>query len=105
MNGVPTGGTFTLTTSAPLPVATVTIPFDATAAQVQSTLESAIGVGNVAVSGGPLPAGSMVLTFQGTDTGLAIPNLIADSTNLTARSGTSVDVESETAGEPCSPRA
>ena len=98
MNGVPTGGTFTLTTSAPLPVATVTIPFDATAAQVQSTLESAIGVGNVAVSGGPLPAGSMVLTFQGTDTGLAIPNLIADSTNLTAPSGTSVDVESETAG-------
>jgi hypothetical protein len=98
INGLATGGTFTLTTSAPLPVATVTIPYDATAAEVQSTLESVIGVGNVAVSGGPLPEGSMLLGFQGADTAIAIPNLIADSTNLTAASGTNVDVETETAG-------
>ena len=65
INGLATGGTFTLTTAAPLPVATVTIAYDATAAQVQSTLESVIGVGNVAVSGGPLPEGSMLLAFQG----------------------------------------
>ena len=65
---------------------------------MQSTLESVIGVGNVAVSGGPLPEGSMLLAFQGADTAIAIPNLIADSTNLTAASGTNVDVETETAG-------
>ena len=57
--GSPTGGTFTLTTSAPLPVGTTAaIPFTADAGTVQNALEAIVGAGNVAVSGGPLPAGS-----------------------------------------------
>src|SRR5262249_53733043 len=49
------GGTFTLTTAAPLPVGTTaSIPFDATSGAVQAALEAIIGTGNVAVTGGPL---------------------------------------------------
>jgi Calx-beta domain len=41
--GNPTGGTFTLTTSAPLPVGTATLPFNATNAQVQAALAAIVG--------------------------------------------------------------
>jgi hypothetical protein len=66
MTGSPTGGTFKLTYSAQETAAT--IPYNATASQVQTALESlaAIGGGNVYVSGGPLPAAPIVVTFVGT---------------------------------------
>jgi hypothetical protein len=64
ITGTPTGGTFTLTYSAQT---TSAIPYNATAAQVQTALEalSNIGVGDVVVTGGPLPATAVTITFVG----------------------------------------
>ncbi len=65
VSGTPTGGTFTLTFGGQT---TATIPYNATAAQVQSALAalSSIGAGNVACTGGPLPGTNVVVTFTGT---------------------------------------
>ena len=57
ITGDPTGGYFNLTTSAPLPVGTAKINFDASSSDVQTALEAIVGVGNVKVYGSnPLPA-------------------------------------------------
>jgi hypothetical protein len=60
----PTGGTFTLTFGGQT---TAVIPFNATAAQVQTALQAlaSIGPGNVACTGGPLPGTAVTITFQG----------------------------------------
>lgn len=52
--GVPTGGSFTLTVDG---VVTAAIPFNATATQIQTAIEALanVAVGDVSVSGGPLP--------------------------------------------------
>ena len=65
VNGTPTAGTFTLTFGGQT---TAAIPFNATAAQVQSALTaiSSIGAGNVTCSAGPLPASSVLISFAGT---------------------------------------
>jgi hypothetical protein len=98
ISGTPTGGTFTLTTAAPLPSAiSAALPFDATASEVQAALSAIIGAGDVAVTGGPLPANPLTLTFQGTDTDLDIPTLYPAS-SLTGGSGASIDVETTTVG-------
>lgn len=49
------------------PESTATLPKDASAAQVQAALEALpnVGVGNVSVADGPLPA-TLTITFQGT---------------------------------------
>ncbi len=76
-----TGGSFTLTTSAPLPVdeTTQAIPYNATAAQVQAALAVVVGTNNVVVTGGSVDTGGVVITFQGMYGQEAIPNLIATS--------------------------
>jgi hypothetical protein len=64
ITGIPTGGTFTLTFSGST---TTAIPFNATAATVQTALEALdnIGPGDVVVSGGPGPVTPYTLTFGG----------------------------------------
>lgn len=44
----------------------VTIPYNATSSQADTLIEAAIGAGNIAVTGGPLPASYLTLTFTGT---------------------------------------
>lgn len=63
VTGTPTGGTFTLTYAGQT---TAAIPFNATAAQVQTALAalSNIGVGNTATGGGALPGTAVTVTFQ-----------------------------------------
>jgi hypothetical protein len=63
ITGTPTGGTFTLTYAG---ATTATIAYNAAASAVQTALEALpnIGVGNVAVTGGPGPGTPYVLTFQ-----------------------------------------
>jgi hypothetical protein len=82
ITGNPTGGTFTLTFGSQT---TGNIAFNATAAQVQAALEalSNIGPGNVACSGGPLPATSVTITFVGTLAFAAQPPIAAGPANLT----------------------
>ncbi|MGO9469386.1 MAG: beta strand repeat-containing protein, partial [Isosphaeraceae bacterium] len=96
--GSPTGGTFTLTTASPLPVGTTAaIPYTADAATVQNALAAIIGAGNVAVTGGPLPSGSLTITFQGAYAQQAIPNLTVTN-NLTGGNSPGVDVTTSTPG-------
>lgn len=63
ISGNPTGGTFTLSYGSQV---TAAIAYNATAAAVQTALENlaAIGVGDVAVTGGPGPGTPYVVTFQ-----------------------------------------
>jgi hypothetical protein len=75
INGFPDGGTYTLTTLAPLPVGTtVPIPIGATPAQVQAAIEAVIGPGTVSVTG--TVAGLYFVAFQGKFAHEAIPDLI-----------------------------
>ena len=74
--GAPTGGTFTLSTFAPLPVGTTPpIPFSATADEVQQALEAILGAGNVSVA--QSTTDEFAITFQGNEADEAIPNLVA----------------------------
>jgi hypothetical protein len=95
ITGTPTGGTFTLTSAAPLPVATTApIPYTATAAQVQSALDAILGAGNTVVSGLPQ---ALTITFRGADAGEAIPDLAATN-NLTGGIGPSITVAATSVG-------
>jgi len=91
INGNPTGGYFTLTTSTPLPVATTgQIPYNATANQIGAALQDIVGVGNVTVAAGAIP-NTFIITFGGLFAGEAIPLLVATS-NLTGGTNPSVTV-------------
>lgn len=65
ISGSPTGGSFTLTSGGQT---TAAISYNATAAQVQSALQSlsSINANNIICSGGPLPATPVVCVFAGT---------------------------------------
>src|SRR5271166_1507151 len=108
LNGVPTGGTFTLTAQDFLSNNTATVPWNATAAQVQAALEpiygkDASGGDNVTVTGGPLPTSPMYITFGGpyagqlllglkaTNTGLDGPNTVTPSIGPVSAGGTASD--------------
>ena len=96
--GSPTGGSFTLSSSAPLASGiTMAIPFTADAGTVQDALAAIIGAGNVTVTGGPLPDGSLVITFQGAYAQEAIPDLTATG-SLTGGNSPSVAVATSTIG-------
>ncbi len=97
--GLPTGGTFTLSTAAPLPVGTTSaLSIGATSAQVQAALETIVGAGNVAVSGGTLPQDTLSITFQGAYAGDTIPTLVANSALLTGGTDPSVSIVDVTPG-------
>jgi Calx-beta domain len=100
--GAPTGGTFTLSTAAPLPVATTApIPYTATPQQVQNALAAIVGNGNVAVSS--LSADTLAITFQGTYVAEPIPELVADASQLTGGAAPSVVVVTATLGSLADP--
>lgn len=104
-SGSVTSGTFTLTFSTPNPsnaTATATaIPFNATAAELQTKLEGlgTIGAGNVAVTGPT--GGPWTVTFQGArfaDTD--VTQMTASASGLLP-SGASVTIDSKNAYELC----
>ena len=64
----PTGGSFTLTTSAPLPVGRARLKPSLTMRRprrVQAALDAIVGADNVVVTGGPVDSGGVIITFQG----------------------------------------
>ena len=92
-----TGGSFTLTTSSPLPAATTqAIPYDATAAQIQAALVAILGADNVDVTGGPADSGGVIVSFEGSYGQEAIPDMIATGSLTPANS--TVNVETSTVG-------
>ncbi len=103
ITGNPTGGTFTLTFTRPdtaVQDTTAPIPFNATAAQVQSALEVLIGVGtgNVLASGGPLVGAQsqpVSIRFQNALAARFIAPLTATS-SLTGGTTPAIVIESKT---------
>lgn len=97
ITGTPTGGTFTLTfkgqTTAP-------IPYNASAAAIQTALEGlgTIQAGQVAVTGGALPGTPAVVTFTGLLGGRDVPLMTANSGALTGGTSPTVTVTATTAG-------
>jgi hypothetical protein len=69
LTGAPTGGTFTLTYSAQT---TASLPYNATAGQIQAALEalSNIGEGEVDVTGGPITSAPVSISWRGTLVGV-----------------------------------
>ena len=67
ITGVPTGGSFTVTWTAPggSPKTTGAIPYNATAKQVRKALEEQWGPGNFICAGGPLPGVAVTIKFAG----------------------------------------
>ncbi len=101
--GAPTGGTFTLTTAAPLPVGTTApLSIGATEAQVQAALEAIVGSGDVAVTGGNLPQDTLSITFGGVYVGESLPTMVAN-VSLLGGTNPSVDVETEAVGSISDP--
>ncbi|MFO0960811.1 MAG: Calx-beta domain-containing protein [Isosphaeraceae bacterium] len=96
--GSPTGGTFTLSTVAPLPVGTTApIPFDASSATVLAALIPILGVGNVFIEGGPAPGSPFTITLIGAYARQDFPALVGTS-SLTGGTSPSVDVTRTTQG-------
>ncbi len=96
ITGSPTGGNFTLTYSGQT---TATIPWNSTAATVQTALSalSNIGAGQVTVTGGPGPATPYVVTFTGTLGGQNVNQMTATST-FTGGTTPTTTVTTTTAG-------
>lgn len=96
ITGSPTGGTFTISLGG---FTTAAIAWNATAAAVQSALEAltSIGAGNVVVTGGPLPATLLTVTFR---KGLAATNVaqLTSASSLTGGSSPAIVHATTTAG-------
>ncbi len=100
IEGAPTGGSFNLSTFAPLPVATTPpIPYSATPEEVQAALVTILGPGNgtpnVSVTE-PTP-GVLAIAFLGAYGEEAIPNLVA-ANELTGGAGPIIQILTTTAG-------
>lgn len=78
--GSVSGGTFTLTV--PGYGTTEPIPYNADRLVLKRKLEPVVGVGNVSVTGSPLPDGKLVVEFKGSLKGLNIPEMTADGSGL-----------------------
>jgi hypothetical protein len=97
ITGTPTGGTFKLAFKS---VSTAAIPYNASAAAVQAALEaiSTIGTGNIAATGGPLPATPVVLTFQGQLAGTNVALITVNTPAFTGGSTPAATVAETTPG-------
>lgn len=93
-SGTVSGGTLTLTFGGQT---TAALDWDSTAAEIEAALEalSTIGAGNVACTGGPLPA-DVVVTFAGDLSGLDVGAITVDNTLITG--GGTITVTVTTAG-------
>jgi hypothetical protein len=96
ITGAPTGGTFTLTWNGQT---TAAIPYNATAAQVQTALIalSNIGPGDVVCSGGPLPGTAVTVTFGGALANVDQPAM-THTDSLTGGTSPAVAIATTTAG-------
>lgn len=105
ISGTPTGGNFTLAVTIPGTVGatvltTAPINWNATAAQVASAVAAlpGIGVGNVVGSGGPLPGGTVSLTFQGALANTDLDLVALAANNLTGGTTPTVTTATDTHG-------
>lgn len=97
ITGTPTGGSFKLAFRGPF---TGSIAWNATAAVIQTALDalSTIGTANTLVSGGPLPATPVVITFQGSLAQQQVPAISPVSVALTGGTTPAITVVETTPG-------
>jgi hypothetical protein len=90
-----TGGTFILSVTGESHTCSATdpIPYNATAAEFQATLELCVGAGNIAVTGGPGNVAPYVVTFIGELADSPIPVMTANSSSLTGGAATATATE------------
>lgn len=83
--GTPTGGSFALTYDGQT---TAAIPYSASNATIETELEALpnIGVGDVAVSGGPLPGSAVIVEFTGSLGETNVSEMTIDGNGLTGGS-------------------
>lgn len=95
ISGGPTGGTFTLTLNGQT---TAALPYNATAAALQTALQSlpSIGAGNATVTGDD--GGPYTVTFVGGMGGQVVAQMTADDSGLTGGTAPAVAVATTTAG-------
>lgn len=95
VTGAPTGGTIPLSIYGE----TASVPYNATAAQVQSALTGLSSVGgNVTASSGPLPTTPVIVTFTGALANLVVPLIAAGSAALTGGTGSAASFAMTTPG-------
>lgn len=75
-----TGGTFTLSW---LGRTTNPIAYNAGTADIQTALEAVIGIGNVTVTGGPLPSGTITVEFKGVYANTNVASMSGSAGGLT----------------------
>ncbi len=97
ITGTPTGGTFQVTYGGQ----SVDIPYDSTAAEVQSLLEglSSIGSGNVTCTGGDLPDTAIAVEFTGDLADQDVSLMTIDTSDLTGGTSPSGTITETTQGE------
>lgn len=78
--GSPTGGTFTLFLDGET---TADINWNDSNTNIKNALEALVGVDQVEVTGGPIPNTPVKIEFKGAHTGLNVPLMTVDVTNLT----------------------
>jgi hypothetical protein len=97
VTGSPTGGNFTLSFGGQT---TGTIAFNAASADVQTALSAlaTIGAGNVACTGGPLPANPVTITFTGTMAFKAQQGIALGANNLSGGTTPTPRIDHTTSG-------
>ena len=97
VTGTPTGGGFALSFGGQ---ATSSIPFNATAAAVQTALTAlgSIGAGNVVCAGGPLPGTAVTITFAGSLAAGPQPLIAVAANTLTGGTNPAPAIASTTTG-------
>ncbi|MGW0865742.1 phage tail tube protein [Streptomyces sp. NPDC002611] len=97
ITGGPTGGTYTLSFNGQT---TASIPYNASAATVQSALEALSNItdGDVVCSGGPHPGTPVVVTFGGQYRGEDVPQMTGSAASLTGGTSPAVNVTTTTPG-------
>jgi hypothetical protein len=85
ITGTPTAGSFLMTVTRPDTgfSQVVTVPYNATAANLQALLDPILGVGNSLVAGGALPGIALTVTIQGALVGTLVPAFTIGALSLT----------------------
>lgn len=98
--GIPAGGTFTYTVTNPLTgqTSSLVIPYNATAAALQTLATAIYGTGNITAGGGPWPGTALTLTGAGLLAGVAIPIAVAGTNAFTGGTAPSSSVAKTTTG-------
>jgi hypothetical protein len=103
--GAPTGGTFTLTaTINGVSATTAPIPFNATAAQLQTALLALVNIGNsnlgpnVTTTGGPIGSAGVPVTFRYDLSSQPIATMTVNYSGLTGGTSPTITVTNSTTG-------